>query len=510
MKKQTTIILIILILLPTIPAQRYIIETETPPSPELQKAIISEISPSKQSRQIAGAKASLTKPNLYVIGGLTEEQLISLKEIKNIEPDYKVKALDFTNPPITPHLANNLTTPHEPFFITNSPLPVQPLSKTTPWNQEAIGINFSNLPQDFGQNIKIAVLDTGVNFALLDINQGYDFVNNDPDATDDNSHGTFTTQILKSPQALPLKASEIYAVKVLDNIGEGYVSDVIQGIYWAEDNNIDIVLMSFGGPDNSIYLQNAIDWAYDNNILFIASTGNTGDETISFPADYSSVISVGSINQDLKRSSFSNLNPEFVAPGENILVTDGVYDYLVSGTSFSTPHAGVAAAALLSQNPDKTNKEIRSLMQQTAIDLGTQGKDSEFGYGIPQATTQQAPEPNPELEEIESRVSALEIWKDTITETIADIWLSITGLITLTDNHEARITALESQAPITNNETFPEYLNYLSSSDRKKIICGYGENHRLNSTTALGYACTLEYKTYSSGRETVKCKCKKI
>jgi len=92
---------------------------------------------------------------------------------------------------------------------------------------------------------------------------------------------------------------------------------------------------------------------------------------------------------------------------------------------------------------------------------------------------------------------------------------AITGINDAIDDHEGRIVELETNPPSCdvcedNNETFPEYLNYLGSSDRKKIVCGYGETHRLDHIEALGYTCDFTYKTYSSGREKVSCRCKKL
>ena len=128
------------------------------------------------------------------------------------------------------------------------------------------------------------------------------------------------------------------------------------------------------------------------------------------------------------------------------------------------------------------------------------------------------------LNDNEERISALEDdilyldskiseWKDSITNTISDIWTAITG-------HTDRIEELENAtAPSggggggggsATNKTFPEYLNYLSSSDRKKIVCGYGETHRLTHLEGLEYSCDFEYKNLSSGKERVSCKCKNL
>jgi len=111
---------------------------------------------------------------------------------------------------------------------------------------------------------------------------------------------------------------------------------------------------------------------------------------------------------------------------------------------------------------------------------------------------------------LQSWQQTIDDWKLTIDDTITNIWIAITGLVTTTDDHEVRIETLENQTGYTPNQTFPDYLNYLSSTDRKKIVCGYAEDNRLTEITDLGYDCTLTYRTYRSGRERVSCRCRRL
>lgn len=105
-------------------------------------------------------------------------------------------------------------------------------------------------------------------------------------------------------------------------------------------------------------------------------------------------------------------------------------------------------------------------------------------------------------EEQEQRISVLESWKQTIIDTITTILNTLTG-------HETRITALENQPPATPNATFPNYFKYLSASDRKNMVCGYGEGNHLTQISDLGWNCNITYKVYRSG-ERATCKCKEI
>src|SRR3989344_254830 len=331
--------------------ERYIVEIKDDKiSGVISEGIVEEINLGKNHRQVAKAEIGLSKKRI-VVENISREILELEDSVVRLEPDYKVYSLD----------------------------------DITPWNYGAIGINFSDMGDNFGQGVKIAVLDTGADFDLLDVQQGFDFVNEDSDASDDNGHGTFVTQLLRNPfDNTPLTGSEVYVVKVLDQDGSGFVSDVIEGINWAVDNDIDIVLMSLGGEQDSSFLEEAIQGAYSQGILVIAAAGNENSIDLTYPARYDEVIGVGSVNPNLDKSSFSNYGNdlELVAPGENIVVFDGSNYLEFQGTSFSVPHVGIVAAGHWSDDLSLTNLEIRDKLRNTAIDLGVPGRDDLFGWGL--------------------------------------------------------------------------------------------------------------------------------
>lgn len=301
-------------------------------------------------RGIAKAELKLEKTSLMVISDISEEQLNSNKKIIKFEPDYKFSLLGEKG-----------------------------------WNYAVIGINSSNMDNNTGQGIKVAVLDTGINYNLISAHPGYDFVNEDNDASDDNGHGTTVSYFLRNPEDdFPLKKVEIYPVKVLDENGAGYASDIIEGINWAIGNDMDIIIMSFGGDEDLSFLRDAIIEAYNNNIFLIGAVGNEESENILYPAKYDEVISVGSINENLQRSSFSNYGPEldFVAPGEDIFISDGLEEIELSGTSYSVPHTAIVAVSYLYTNKSLTNADLFQKMKQSALDLGNAGRDNEYGWGL--------------------------------------------------------------------------------------------------------------------------------
>ncbi|MEO3993600.1 MAG: S8 family serine peptidase [Desulfurococcaceae archaeon TW002] len=119
----------------------------------------------------------------------------------------------------------------------------------------------------------------------------------------------------------------LYSVRVLDASGSGYMSDVAKGIVEAvkgpddtpgTDDDADVISMSLGGPDSQV-LYHAVLYAYSYNVTLVAAAGNEDAPTPSCPACYNEVIAVGAVDQDLNVPSWSNRNPDVVAPEVDIL-----------------------------------------------------------------------------------------------------------------------------------------------------------------------------------------------
>ncbi len=131
-----------------------------------------------------------------------------------------------------------------------------------------------------------------------------------------------------------------------------------------------------------------------------------------YPAGYEKVIAVSAINEDLERAEFSNYGDhiKFSAPGVNILSTMPTYPcYLtteynlsqnydsLNGTSMACPFVTGVAALLLSKHPTLTPEMIEDTLATQAIDLGGDGWDREFGYGVPDASKAVTETPIPEF-----------------------------------------------------------------------------------------------------------------
>ena len=265
-------------------------------------------------------------------------------------------------------------------------------TQTLPWGVNRIDAEVVHSSGNKGAGVQVAIIDTGIDYTHPDLDDnyygGWDFVNNDGDPMDDEGHGTHVAGIIAAedneegvvgvaPQA------ELYALKVLDEEGYGYVSDVVYAIQWSTVNGIKVINMSLGGKRN-IFLEWACNLAYySDGLLLVAAAGNGG--AVIYPAAYSSVIAVSATNSNDELAWFSSTGKqvELAAPGVSIdsTVLNGGYGE-ESGTSMSSPHVAGTAALAWKANPSWSNDEVRAQLQNTADDLGAAGWDSEFGYGL--------------------------------------------------------------------------------------------------------------------------------
>jgi len=149
--------------------------------------------------------------------------------------------------------------------------------------------------------------------------------------------------VAPNAQLLPLKAFQ--------SNGTGNLSDILRAIYYAAQNNANVINMSFDFKTPSQELSNALDYANQLNIICIASAGNDGAMETVYPAALQTdVMGVASTTDLDTRSTFSNFGNSVVwvaAPGEAIITTYPFSTYSAGwGTSFSAPFVSGGAALL--------------------------------------------------------------------------------------------------------------------------------------------------------------------
>ncbi|WP_433795891.1 S8 family serine peptidase [Actinoplanes sp. CA-252034] len=232
-------------------------------------------------------------------------------------------------------------------------------------------------------DVTVAVVDTGVT-AVSELAgrvlPGYDFVNDDADPTDDHGHGTMSASLIAAAGddgaglAGLCWTCRILPVKVLDAGGSGGHDDIAQGIVYAVDHGADVINLSLGGPASSQILSDAVTYATDRGVLVVASAGNDGVTTPSYPAAYPTAVAVAGSTETDTRQEWSNHGSDWVdvaAPGVNVAQGRDGGRYWFTGTSSAAPMVSGVAALGLSARPGTTAAQLRSAIETTAVPVGS-------------------------------------------------------------------------------------------------------------------------------------------
>jgi subtilisin family serine protease len=163
-------------------------------------------------------------------------------------------------------------------------------------------------------------------------------------------HGTMTAGLvhLVAPQA------KIMPLKAFHADGSAYSSDILRAIYYAVRNGAKVMNMSFNYTQNSPELATAIRYANSKGVISVASAGNDGQRTVTYPGGFPGVVDVASTDNNDIQSNFTNYGAPPVwlaAPGEGVVTTYPWNTYAAGwGTSFSTPLVAGTAALMLGQH----------------------------------------------------------------------------------------------------------------------------------------------------------------
>ena len=358
----------------------------------------------RRVQSVATAHLTFDAIKIDTSGGHTLSEALSyyrsLPEVAYAEPDDIVHALG--------------TPPNDPDFSIQWDL--SQLNVPSVWNT-VMG----------SSGVVVAVVDTGLYRPLPDspvnIQFGYNAITQKADTStppfasdDDNGHGTHVSGTIDEDGNNDVECAgmaygvTLLPVKVLDETGSGYISDVAAGIEWAiqQTPKPSVINMSLGSSSPNATLQAAVQDAYNAGVAVIAAAGNESSPTMDYPAAYQPyVLSVGATGYNKELAYYSNYGSQLdvVAPGgddtafspdtdtrdwiwqETIAGYDsttgqtsdaeGVYGY--EGTSMATPHVSALAALLISQNATMTPAAIYSRIERTADSLGAANT---YGYGL--------------------------------------------------------------------------------------------------------------------------------
>lgn len=247
------------------------------------------------------------------------------------------------------------------------------------------------------REVRVAVIDTGIDFFHQDLVaniwvnpgeipgdgidndgngyaddlHGFDFVSDDSDPMDDQEHGTHVAGTIGAVGNNEIGVTgvcwevSLMALKAFNEHGEGRVSDAVDAIHYAVANGARIINASWGLPEKSFALEEAVDYAADAGVLVIAAAGNGRTDAPSYPAGYESVLSVGALDAEDERAGFSNHGPyvDLSAPGQGIFSTFPENGYgMASGTSMAAPHVSGVAALVLARFPHYGSEDVRAIL----------------------------------------------------------------------------------------------------------------------------------------------------
>ncbi|MFF1453446.1 type VII secretion-associated serine protease mycosin [Streptomyces sp. NPDC058274] len=268
--------------------------------------------------------------------------------------------------------------------------------------------------QSTGKNVKVAVIDTGVDVKnkqltrAVDASKGKNYLpsknskgekidrGNNQGTTDTVGHGTRVAGIIA---ARPAKGTGfvglapdamIIPIKQNNAEGDGTAATLAQAIGYAVDAGADVINISqdtANAVEPDPRLREAVDHALGQQVVVVASAGNDGlggNVKVTYPASYKGVLAVAASDRNNERASFSQ-SGDFVgvaAPGVDMISTvPGGGHCSDNGTSFSAPYVAGVAALLKSKYPKWTAREIVAQIEQTA-ERSVPVHDRLVGWGV--------------------------------------------------------------------------------------------------------------------------------
>lgn len=225
-------------------------------------------------------------------------------------------------------------------------------------------------------NVVVAIVDNAIEVTHRDLapnmNAGYDVADNDADpspnfstfrhgthvagiagAATNNGYGTIAS-IGYNTRIMPIKST------ISNASYAGYITHGYEGITWAADNGAKVINCSWGGSSASITGQVIVDYAYNTRkAIVVAAAGNSGNNTLNYPAAYNNVVAVANsdINNCKASSSTYGSFVDVTAPGTSIRSTFVGNTYgVMSGTSMASPLVAGLCGLMYAVNPTQLDQ----------------------------------------------------------------------------------------------------------------------------------------------------------
>lgn len=242
--------------------------------------------------------------------------------------------------------------------------------------------------------ITVAVIDSGVKASHVDLHNVSIETVGGISADPRGSHATHVAGIIAATLnngnggAGIAPGVNILSIRVVDNndsIKNSNLAKAILAVVNKDNNNVphpkaDIINISIGGADHSTVLENALSVAYAAGITIVASAGNNGDNSMMYPAGYSTVIAVGNVDRTGYRAPSSTYGTfvDISAPGQNIMSTSLNGYTRMSGTSMASPMVAGAAALYMSRVGHVSPQKMKAVLKASVSKCYSSG----MGAGI--------------------------------------------------------------------------------------------------------------------------------
>ncbi|MGE0192777.1 MAG: S8 family serine peptidase [Planctomycetota bacterium] len=254
-----------------------------------------------------------------------------------------------------------------------------------------------------GAGVRVAVLDTGIDpdHPLLVGHiapGGQDFIDGDDDpryvanGRDDDAdglidegrgHGTFVASLVLAVAP----GAQIVPFRVLDSDSRGKASSLAEAIARAADLGVDVINLSAGMPTRVQVVKDAVQYARERGVLVVASAGNTGTRSVTFPASLGDGLSVTSVDDGDVLAGFASFGDDvdLSAPGQELIgaFPNGLGAVRWSGTSFSAALVSGAFALVREAFPGLDAEHVVSHLRDTSVDVRSlnPARDGDMGEG---------------------------------------------------------------------------------------------------------------------------------
>jgi subtilisin family serine protease len=299
---------------------------------------------------------------------------------------------------------------------------------TEQWVIDELSLPAAWTAHGMGSGVTVAVIDSGVNPAVPDltgsVTTGPNYTGVDTPSSDPGwgVHGTWMASLIaghghgsggSSGIMGSAPASRVLSIRVITDTADPNYNryenqpnargqiELAEAISYAVAHKAGVISLSLGYSTQSRQVRAALQYAYDHNVVVVASAGNSGDAKAaagtgsaqySFPADYPGVLAVAAVNRNGQVASFSseNLSVQVAAPGDNVPAEgrDGLYWY-VTGTSPACALTAGVVALIKSAYPALTDTQVISAITSSTTPRTRPpgGWDEQIGFGVVNAAS---------------------------------------------------------------------------------------------------------------------------